>query len=726
MPYMIEFENDTAFATAHAHTVIVKDTLDGIVFDLNSFSATAFAIGDNMTTVNGGKSFTRTIDMRPEINVLAQVHLDYHIDSTFGVATWTFTSLNPMTLLPAADSLGFLGIGKTGEVDFTINRKADLPDSTLIDNRAWIVFDNEEPIATSTWRNIIDNTPPMSIIDSITYSSNTATVTINATDNLSGVWRYNVYALMDGDVLLPMAMNVPIDSAAVFTTPDEVVQFRSTAIDSAGNVEPLVLTPLITTVYDTLTITACDHYTWGDSLYTVSGEYTKSKTAMLRNAPDTLSTLFLTVNHSTTASETATACDIFTWHGTAYTTSTNTPTYSTTNAQGCDSTVTLHLTVNNSSTGIDVVNACNSFIWHGTTYTVSTNTPTYTSLNAAGCDSVTTLHLTIYQSLSSIDAITACDSYTWHGTTYTSSTFTPTYSTTSTQGCDSTVTLHLTINYSTTAIENATACDSYTWHGTAYTASTNTPTYSTTNSYGCDSTVTLHLTINNSTTAIETATACDSYTWHDSVYTASTLNSQFSTLNSQGCDSTITLHLTINHSTSAIETATACDSYTWHDSVYTASTSDAHFSTLNSAGCDSTVTLHLTINYSTHDTIVDSAVGSYTWHGNTYTESGEYSFESLTEDGCDSVIVLQLTINEVGISTVDSLGHITLYPNPTTGWVTIVHDGVSSVEVFDQSGCCIATFHGTSLFNIKDLPTGVYTLRITYQGGSAVKRIIKH
>ncbi len=274
LPYMIEFENDTAFATANAHTVVVRDTLDGSVFDLSSFSATAFAIGDETTSISGEQRFTRTVDMRPAIDALAQVQLDYHIDTSFAVATWTFTSLDPMTLLPAADSLGFLGIGSTGEVNFSIDRKADLPDSTLIDNRAWITFDNEEPIATSTLRNIIDNTPPVSNIDSIAYSGSTATVTINATDNLSGVWKYNVYAQMDGDVMLPMAMNVPADSAAVFTTPDEVVQFRSTAIDSAGNVESLVRTPLITTVYDTTTITACDNFIWKDSTYTITGEYT--------------------------------------------------------------------------------------------------------------------------------------------------------------------------------------------------------------------------------------------------------------------------------------------------------------------------------------------------------------------------------------------------------------------------------------------------------------------
>ena len=876
LPYMIEFENDTAFTTAHAHTVVVRDTLNGNVFDLESFSATAFTIGNEVSSISGGHSFTRTVDMRPTIDALAQVQLDYRIDTSFALATWTFTSLDPMTLMPTvADTLGFLAIGGTGEVDFTINRKANLPDSTLIDNRAWIVFDNEEPIVTSTWRNIIDNTPPISQIDSIAYHGDTAIVSIYATDNLSGVWRYNLYAMMDGDVLLPMAMNVPIDSAAIFTTPDEVIQFRSTVIDSAGNVEPLTITPLITTIYDTLTVTACDNYTWGDSIYTVSGEYTQSKTAMLRNAPDTVSTLFLTVNHSTIGTETATACDSYTWngtnytastsnalystinalgcdstvtlhltinnsttsimtatacdsytwhgtaytastttptylttnavgcdstvtlhltinhsntgtetitacdsytwhgtthaaststptylttnsdgcdstvtlhltinhstngtetitacdsytwYGTAYTASTTTPTYLTTNATGCDSTVTLHLTINHSNTGTETITACDSYTWHGTVYTSSINTPTYLTTNAAGCDSTVTLHLTINHSNTGTETITACDSYTWHGTVYTSSINTPTYLTTNAAGCDSTVTLHLTINHSNTGTETITACDSYTWHGTAYTASINTPTYLTTNAAGCDSTVTLHLTINHSTTAIETVTACDSYTWHDSTYTASTLNSQFSTLNSAGCDSTITLHLTINHSTTAIETVTACDSYTWHDSTYTASTLNSQFSTLNSVGCDSTVTLHLTINYSTRDTIVDSASGSYTWNGTTFTESGEYLYQGQTDAGCDSIIVLQLTITEVGIDIADSNSNITLFPNPTTGKVTIIADNVAKVEVFDPSGRVVAIFHDTNEIDIHNLPSGAYTLRITLSNGTAVKRVVK-
>ena len=527
-------------------------------------------------------------------------------------------------------------------------------------------------------------------------------------------------------------------------------------------------------IYTTETVTACDSYTWHGTAYTASTNAPTYSTTNPAGCDSTI-TLHLTINNSTTTIETQTACDSYTWHGTAYTSSTNTPTYTTTNIVGCDSTVTLYLTINNSTTATEAITACDSYTWHGTAYTTSTNTPTYTTTNTDGCDSTITLHLTIHNSTISTESITACDSYTWHGTAYIASTNTPTYSTTNAAGCDSTVTLHLTINHSSTGTESITTCDSYTWHDSTYTVSTLNSQFSTLNSVGCDSTVTLHLTINYSTSAIETITACDSYTWHDSTYTVSTLNSQFSTLNSVGCDSTITLHLTINYSTnatenitacdsytwhdtayttstntptytttnsvgcdstvtlhltinystSAIETITACDSYTWHDSTYTVSTLNSQFSTLNSVGCDSTVTLHLTINYSSYDTIVDSAANSYEWNGNTYTESGEYIYEGQTEAGCDSIIVLQLTISEVGINTVDSLGHITIYPNPTTGKLTIMAPEVAKVEVYDQNGRIVATFYDSNVIDIHHLPTGAYTLRITLRNGKDIKRIIK-
>ena len=156
------------------------------------------------------------------------------------------------------------------------------------------------------------------------------------------------------------------------------------------------------------------------------------------------------------------------------------------------------MTINHSNTGIDEQTACESYTWiDGITYTESTNEPTFTLTNAAGCDSIVTLHLTINRSNTGIDEQTVCDSYTWiDGVTYTESTNEPTFTLTNAAGCDSVVTLHLTINHSNTGIDEQTACDSYTWiDGVTYTESTNEPTFTLTNAVGCDSVVTLHLTM---------------------------------------------------------------------------------------------------------------------------------------------------------------------------------------------------------------------------------------
>ena len=54
------------------------------------------------------------------------------------------------------------------------------------------------------------------------------------------------------------------------------------------------------------------------------------------------------------------------------------------------------ITVNNSNTGIDYQTACDSYTWiDGNTYSASTNSPTFTLTNVDACDSVVTLSLVI-------------------------------------------------------------------------------------------------------------------------------------------------------------------------------------------------------------------------------------------------------------------------------------------------------------------------------------------
>ena len=249
------------------------------------------------------------------------------------------------------------------------------------------------------------------------------------------------------------------------------------------------LTVNATTTGDT-TAVACDQFSWYGTDYTASA----TPTYVLTNSAgcDSTVTLALTINYSNTGDTAAVACDQFTWYGTDYTASA-TPTHVLTNAAGCDSTVTLSLTVNYSNTGDTAAVACDQFTWYGTDYTASA-TPTHVLTNAAGCDSTVTLNLTVRYSNSGTEVADVCDTYTWQGTTYTASNNTDVVTLTNAAGCDSTVTLNLTVRHSSSGDTAAVAFDQFGWYGQTYTAS-GSPTHVLTNAEGCDSTVTLALTI---------------------------------------------------------------------------------------------------------------------------------------------------------------------------------------------------------------------------------------
>lgn len=243
LDYVIEFENDTTFATASAHKVVVKDTLDSRYFDLNSFKPTTIMIGEKTIELDGSQNFVKTIDMRPEIYSIAQVEGTF--DKVKGIATWTFTSLDPMTGEPTEDFMsGFLpvnydGTSGIGKVFFDINLKQQFAQGVEIPNRAGIVFDKNEVIMTPTWTNVIDATAPESHVSDVKMlNDSTASVCISATDELSGPWRYNVYVQYGSGAWFLGAENVPIDTTASVKVYEGINHgFYTIVTDSAGNVE---------------------------------------------------------------------------------------------------------------------------------------------------------------------------------------------------------------------------------------------------------------------------------------------------------------------------------------------------------------------------------------------------------------------------------------------------------------------------------------------------------
>lgn len=274
----------------------------------------------------------------------------------------------------------------------------------------------------------------------------------------------------------------------------------SVAANSCGASIPQTLNvTVIPNTSSTQTISACTSYLWpvnGNSYFS-SGVY--NDTISNIGGCDSMITLNLTIRNNTSSSQSVTTCDNYTWpvNGNNYTSS---GTYNATipNFAGCDSVITLNLTINNSTSSSQNVTVCNNYTWpvNGNNYTSSGSYNT-TIPNASGCDSVITLNLTINNSTSSSQSATACNNYTWlvNGNNYTSS---GSYNATvaNSLGCDSVITLNLTINNNTSSTINASDCESYISPSGIYTWTTSGNHMDTIpNSNGCDSIITVMLTI---------------------------------------------------------------------------------------------------------------------------------------------------------------------------------------------------------------------------------------
>ncbi|MGM9678742.1 MAG: hypothetical protein ACI3X7_03075 [Bacteroidaceae bacterium] len=242
LPYRIEFENDTAFATSSAHVVEIKDTLDSKLFDLATFVPTDIKIGNKTEHLDGTPNFVKTIDMRPAINTITQVEGKF--DRKKGIATWTFTSLDPMTMEPTDDVMqGFLpvnhdGISGIGEVSYNISLKGKLTDGKEIPNRASIVFDNNEPILTPTWTNVIDAVSPESYINYLeVVNDSIVRVHCDGEDSRSGIWKYSIYVQYGENASWNEVAEIDTTCFDFRFYEDIEYGFCVIATDSAGNVE---------------------------------------------------------------------------------------------------------------------------------------------------------------------------------------------------------------------------------------------------------------------------------------------------------------------------------------------------------------------------------------------------------------------------------------------------------------------------------------------------------
>ena len=489
-----------------------------------------------------------------------------------------------------------------------------------------------------------------------------------------------------------------------FVLDTDAVTGEWTNSDAQGN-DTVIAYTIKHNVLETIPMTVCDSYTWtdsiyGDSIYNQSGNYTRTYTAA--NGCDSVATLSLTVNASTSSNDTVTICDSYIWNNTTYTTSGD-YTYDTTNAAGCDSTANLHLTINTNPGVKDTVAACVAYNWKGTDYTTSgTYSVSFTDVNGCVGDSV--LNLTINQPVSVEETVVVnadSASYRFNGVLYTApydytvdgDIVVNTVSVVT--GCDSTYTLHLVIPFVGIDTIHVNGCGTYTWdmnnitygwipmserqsHGMAlFKDLTNNKyvyTYPVDTLFGTDgemkkismlvlnmmeaeyTTATLNLPLSLGTWTIEGIDAAHNKTYNFANETV--VDTQFFSRDTvmlasvsfcaNYCDYTVNLvnNYTVTHDT-------VCDNvttYTWHGEQTLGTPGHTfEFEYVDNAGTldetvDSLYVYQLPVNNLAVDTKV--ACDSIEWNGTWYFASNNTAtFQTTTARGCDSTVTLNLTIN---------------------------------------------------------------------------------
>lgn len=243
LPYTIEFENDPEIANAAATEIRVENNISGDYFDLASFCPTKMIIGKKELDLPAEHHFVRTLDMRPEINAIAELTFDY--ETATGKAVWQLLTLDPMTMeptryfedgiLPVNDDSG----RGTGYLSYTIGLKENLADGTSISNSAVIVFDDNEPIATPVCVNTIDITAPEAEIVSAEAADDRLSYTVNVKgeDAGSGIWYYDLYARASGESSWILVRSMSESETIVYESATELpaTSFAVVAVDRAGN-----------------------------------------------------------------------------------------------------------------------------------------------------------------------------------------------------------------------------------------------------------------------------------------------------------------------------------------------------------------------------------------------------------------------------------------------------------------------------------------------------------
>ena len=673
--YEIEFENDTALSTSAAHRIVIQDTLDGRVFDLSSFKSQSISIGNRIYPFDGEQSVVQTIDLRPEMDALALVQLEY--DQNTGIAKWTLTSLDPMTMEPTTDTnrgvlpINYSGNG-IGRVEFKISLKDIFEDGKNINNQASIVFDSEEPILTPIWTNIIDAYPPQSFIDTAIATADSLTIYFNSSDNRSGVWHHTLYYRNASTNEWKILANQIIDNHYTLELAGiQSTEFLVVATDSAGNKEgKLFNAEYLFEVEPVIQYNVIATTTQMNCNVLGSGRY-KEHTDVIIQAIEAEGYHFVRWNDGNTENPRS----VYLIQDTIFVaeflpniysviTESNDIVAGQVNGGGNYDYQTIVILTAFPNNGYHFVNWSDGNTENPRTVMVESNI-TYTAVFAPNIYSVTA-----EVQNSSMGSVNGGGSYNYNsnvtltavpnscsrfvswtdGNTENPRTITVVSDTTLTA-------MFERVDYAGSITAAICEGSTYAWNGSDISeAGTYTQTLQAVN--GCDSTVTLTLSVNPVASTTLSATICEGSVYTENGFNASEAGTYTQTLQTiNGCDSIVTLTLTVNPVANTTLSAAICEGSVYTENGFNVSEAGTHTLNLQTInGCDSIITLTLTVNpvESTNLTAVICDGTTYVENGFNVSEAGTYTQTLQTVNGCDSVVTLTLTVNPTYNITIDA------------------------------------------------------------------------
>jgi hypothetical protein len=260
LPYRIDFENDPT-ATAPAQRVVVTDPLDSNM-DWNTLAFIEVGFGDNNIIIPAGSQHFQTSVAMTYNGLTFEVLIELGLNTSTGLITATFQSIDPASNLPPADVLtGFLppenGTGRgLGYFSYTVMPKAGLPTGTAIRNVATVVFDVNPPITTDQVSetdpskgidpakqalNTIDSGAPTSSVSPLPAVSSTAALTVSwsGQDDTggSGIATFEVFVSTDGGPFTPFQTATTATTATFNGAFGHSYGFYSVATDHVGLVQ---------------------------------------------------------------------------------------------------------------------------------------------------------------------------------------------------------------------------------------------------------------------------------------------------------------------------------------------------------------------------------------------------------------------------------------------------------------------------------------------------------